>query len=741
MPRKQVNFGLAPQVIQGTANPNRATEQFSYDTRLTSGQKLASALGALEPYANVWAKKQLEEEAEQKIKDQNEARALANSMPLSQLHEQINKGDMMPSQSPAFMATLHHIYGENSLKEEQRNFQDGLTTGELNFNNEQELEEHMVKQRNEFLKGKDEYTVAGYDKSYNQLKQSNLDFYSRKLNKENVDRGLLESETSVYNLLETLTDPSGDIKPTEGGNILGNRLKLLEQTSLINSPETLKVAINSLSKQITLKNNPELLESFLNQTDNNGVPFRSIIGNTKAQILEKTLEGNIDRARSEQVDIELLPHLRQATTGDLDNKGFLEWARANKKHLTSNSINAILNRNEGAVRQQQQALEKLRVDHQIQRSELEAQQNIKVAIESGSLAFLNNQKVLDKQGELKDFPQESFVKDYLTEKGKDLPLDAQVKLWETNGVSNPQWESIIQSGVGNISSVGWEQDGKPIGELNDQGKEAIQLYMDIQKISPVTASRLAGGKDDLLSDIQFMMEKGGIPNISEASTLINQGRLSGVTASDVDNMKGSVKSAVDDVLYPNFFSQPVNWFSNFFGNEDVNLTAVQSTIRRRSELLVQSGQISNAQQAVKATVEYLSNPQVTTLVNNTLYFNKDLPRVPEGEGQAEWFENFIDSVPREVARNKDLDEEDIRLEPNSTGGFTAWTGGVPLTYADNRIVQYSKDDVSKWIGEAHNSLIYERLESYRTPERQPLDTRRDRELLTDEELTLPFNIE
>jgi hypothetical protein len=161
---------------------------------------------------------------------------------------------------------------------------------------------------------------------------------------------------------------------------------------------------------------------------------------------------------------------------------------------------------------------------------------------------------------------------------------------------------------------------------------------------------------------------------------------------------------VDDIVNPSFYSGTVNWVTTLFGgNEQVNLTAIGSDIRRRAELLVQSGQVPDAKAAVQSSVEYFANPAVTTKINNTLYFNKDLPTVPKGENTGDWMERFIKEVPGKIATDQKMDGSRVRLEPNTTGGFTAWVGGVPITDDKGTVLNYSKNNISEWINNAHQS--------------------------------------
>jgi hypothetical protein len=104
-------------------------------------------------------------------------------------------------------------------------------------------------------------------------------------------------------------------------------------------------------------------------------------------------------------------------------------------------------------------------------------------------------------------------------------------------------------------------------------------------------------------------------------------------------------------------------------------------------------------------VEYFANPAVTTKINNTLYFNKDLPAVPKDESPGQWMERYIAEVPGKIASDQKMDGSRVRLEPNTAGGFTAWIGGVPLTDSNGVVQTYTKSQISQWISSTYQTEL------------------------------------
>ena len=121
--------------------------------------------------------------------------------------------------------------------------------------------------------------------------------------------------------------------------------------------------------------------------------------------------------------------------------------------------------------------------------------------------------------------------------------------------------------------------------------------------------------------------------------------------------------------------------------------AVQGELTRMTELLVKSGQVPDIDSALKASTEYLADPKITTKINNTVYLNKDLPTFPTGTDRAEIMERFIKDVPGSIPG---YSQSTVRLAPNAYGGFQAWVGATPVVSPAGNIVNYSKDEISKW---------------------------------------------
>lgn len=696
MARVQTQYQGRGEQTQAVAAPTLITEQARFDPNDSGAYQLAKQLGALDTEGlssrvNAVAAAKAQE-------DRLAAEAYANSITVDELGKRIKDGTMLPSQSPAFVGALQHIYGENTQATFQRDTLSKLQSGELKFASEKEMDEYLVTHRNEALAGQSQYTVAGFDKGYNGFREKAIDANAQRLNKESVERGVQESSDKLGNDVLKVTAADFKGNPEDAAGVLLSSYQLLTKTSLLRD-DARKEALNGVLTTLASSGHTAITEAFLNKKLDSGVTVRAVLGETKAASLLQHAEAQNDKAQRQRVDVEIRPFVDLADKGELGSKQkeFDDFIKANEKYLTTSTIHAITNGNRAALDRAQKDLAKGQLLAAAEASQHAANQAVQVAAAQGNLAFLPQQKVLNEHGEMVDFKTKEAAQAALTTMTAKLPFGKQVEMWSTNGVENPEWEKQIKGGVSNVASVGWNYDGKTIGQLNPQGQAALDTFIKINSTNPGYAQKLAGGDKDykLLSDVQFLVEKGGFPNVSDAAALVNQVNRSDIKAADYGTMSKKVHAAVEDVVNPGFFGGITGWIGGLFGNDQVNLTSVSADIRRRAELLVMSGQVPDANAAVKATVEYMANPAVTSRVNNTLYFNKDLPAVPKGEQPAQWMERFIKEVPGKIAKDSKMGA--VRLEPNQGGGYTAWTGGVPMVDANNNVVTYRKEEVSQWV--------------------------------------------
>lgn len=705
MARVQVGYDPRPEGLQTTAAPNIQTVRArEADPNASSAFQLAAALGAPS------VQQGLAQMAERvNLKEQQDGRAFANSMTVEELGKQIREGKLLQSKSPAYVATVQHIYGENALSSFERDTISKMERGELKFANQAELDKYLNDYRTKTLEGQSDYTVAGFDKKFDNFRTSISTANTRILDKTFVEQGTQQAQD---NLTTVLTDNSGK-PPVEAASAILQRYQLLRKTTLLRDEQG-KEALVGVLTQAAAQGNQALVEELSKAKLDNGVTVGAVVGSRSMTTILNTAQIQLDKNERQRVDVEIRPFLDAADKGELTGKRreeFDAWVQKNERYVSAGTVRAVTNGQLVAQERAAREAQKAQLLVVAEQSQAAAQQQVRATIDQGGFAFLPQLKVVNPStGELTDLDQKKVATEYIQERvvQTKMPFDKQVQYWSTNGLQNPEWEKQVQAGVSNIASVGWAYDGKNIGQLNPQGQAAIQRYMEIAAVNPAEADKYAGSKENqrLLSDIKFMMEKGGMPNVSDAAAFVNQANRRGISGQDMGLKREQIRTAVDDIVNPSMFSKPVNWVKTLFGgNESVNMTAIASDVRRRAELLVQSGQVPDAKAAVQASVEYFANPAVTTKINNTLYFNKDLPAVPKDESPGQWMERYIAAVPGKLANDQKLDGSRVRLEPNSAGGFTAWIGGVYLTDSNDVVQTYTKSQISQWIASTYQTEL------------------------------------
>ena len=710
MSRVDSGYAPRPEGIQVAASPNIATEQARLDPRGSSAYRLAEALMVAGPEIDKIASRVEDSEREA-------AHAYAKSMSVDELGKKIKSGEMLPSQSPVFAATLHHIYGENSMDRLAQDKLSKLQTGQLKFNTQEELDQHLTEARNSILQGQNKYTIAGFDKGWDHFKTTLATANAKIIDEQFMRRGVQEGEENLHSEFTKVTSPTFQGTKADAAAALIGRFQLLRNSALLRD-EQAKEVLGGLLDSVAQSGDQALMKELLKLKLDKDSSVRSFIGSTKAVSIQQHTLMQDDNNQYQRVDVEIRQFFELADKNELEGKNlkkFDEWIKKNERWVTTDTIRSINNTQLHAQERAKRQLMENQMLAAAQASVAKAQQATMAALEAGDYASLPQQEELTTKGETINFKQKEFAQKYLLKRGASLPFYDQVRLWETNTLNNPEWEKLVQSFGSNVASVGWTYDGKNVGQLNPQGKAALQKYLEIAAVSPVAADKVAGKYADLLSDIKLMIEDGGMPDLSQAAAFVYQKYSSGITKSDYDSMKAEVESAVKDVVSPHWWSRPVDWVKSFFGNDQTNLVALKSVLRRRAEMLVMSGQVKDPETAVKKSAEYLANPAVTSKINGTVYFNKYLPTAPKDEDPSKWFGRFIDEVPGKLATDRKMDRKDVRLEFNQAGYFTAWIAGVHLTDANGKYVTYTKQQISEWYRQKREQALRDSVSESNKP--------------------------
>lgn len=710
MARVQAQYSPQDTGLQRvTARPVQAV-QARFDTpQESSAARLARALGAIDPNQLAGSLDRLREVEERQAR--REAEKFANSITLDELGKRIKSGEMLPSQSPVFAATVQHIYAENSQKQIERDVLSGIASGELKFSTPGELEQHLVDRRNEFLEGQSDYVVAGFDKGWESFRERALSTNLQVNDKEAVSRGVQEATDNLSNGLLEVTHPTYTGTVDDAATALMDRYELLTGTQVLRE-DARKEALTNLMLRIAVSGNQELLNAMLKRKlPNNGPTLAAFLG-TKSVSLANTAESSFDQEQRLQVDAALAPFYRQAASGELDEKSFEALRAANEKYISSATYESILRSNEASkdriAREQAQHANIMEAQRRIG----EASQAADALIAEGRGYQVQAIQVPTPDGGTKTIKREDIILDGIERRlaaEPDMSFTDQIRLYAQGDVENEVWKQDLTAAVNNIAEVGVDANGKPLGELLPATKEALDRFAIINQTNAYYAKRLAGGDDkyQVLSNIQALRES-GVPDVNLAASLVNQAENN--TAKNIETIKAQVQSAVNELSNPSWFSGR-HWaelLQGEWGEGDKNVRPMANALSSLAKVYMAADIVTSGEAAVEMALRYYSDPSVTTQVNNTVYLNKDLPKVPERQSQREWMQRFLDFEVADYLKSQGIeyDKDEVYLHPmkGGEGRFMLHLNGTPIGK------QFTRSEIEQWIIAQNDRDMFEAAE-------------------------------
>ena len=694
MSRRQVNDSFGGQQLQTFAQPVAQAE--------TAAQPVDD--GRWKALANVFAQGAgLADTVRQQAEEDERAAAKrwAQSMTVGELGKAIKEGKMMPSQSPVFVGTAQHIFGVNTHEAGMRDMTTKLTTGELKFNSPEEADSYLTEWRNTSLAGQSEFAVAGFDKAYAQTRDKVMDQVAKLNDKAWVDNATVQATDFLANTLNRVTDPGFTGTPQEAAAEVMQQYQLMRHTMTL--PEGARRGVMAdMVTRLATTGNKDVLKSFLD-SDMEGIgSVRGFLGATKAATLENqsnTVYSGIQRKR---IDDELLPFYREADNGELNMTKFEAWHTnpGNKDFISAAQVHAIERANLSAQARMQLAFQKSTMQGQVEASEAEARRRVESALVTGNLPSVmgtNKPKVLDKQGdpkELSDTDVREMAERIGVERTKDMPFEQQVGFFAQNGLKNPNWEASMNAAFYNLNTIGVDSKGKPTGQLNDAGKQGLELFKKLDTYGDYARSVMSEKQYKRFSDIAFLSKMGR--DVSDAAGLATAADIGADADSPTGKLVKAVHAQVGKVQSDPFYKW--DFVQKAFGdNVSTNTVQLTSTLQRYATLLAHSGQYGTAEDALGAAAKYLSDPAVTVKVNGTVYLRSEMPVGPPTRTQDEWFDRFITEGPKVRAKALGFDGNQVRLEFDSNiRAYRAFVAGVPMTNDDNSLYVVTKDDISKW---------------------------------------------
>lgn len=272
----------------------------------------------------------------------------------------------------------------------------------------------------------------------------------------------------------------------------------------------------------------------------------------------------------------------------------------------------------------------------------------------------------------------------------------QIRLYAQGDVDNKVWKQDLTAAVNNIAEVGVDAKGKPLGELLPATVEALDRFAVINQTNAYYAKRLAGGDDkyQVLSNIQALRES-GVPDVNLAASLVNQAENN--AAKNIESIKAQVQSAVNDLTNPSWGTGR-HWselLQGEWGEGTKNVRSMSGAISSLAKAYMAADIVTSGEAAVEMALKYYSNPTVTTQINNAVYMNKDLPKVPERQSQREWMKRFMDFEVADYLKSQGInyDKDEVYLHPmkGGEGRFMLQLNGIVLGK------QFTRSEIEQWI--------------------------------------------
>lgn len=694
MSRIQVSDNFGGERLRTQARPVAQTEQTAR----------ASEDGRWKALANVFAQGAGIAEtmqAQQEAEDRAAAKRWAQSMTVGELGKAIKEGKMLPSQSPVFVGTAQHIYGVNTHEAGLRGMTTKLTTGELKFNSTEEADQYLTEWRNTSLAGQSEYTAAGFDKAYTQSRDRVLDQVTKINDAKWVENATIQATDYLANSLNKVASADFKGTPQEAAQALMADYQLLRHTKTL--PDAAgRQAIGELATRISMSGRKDILTALLD-SDMEGIgPLRGVLGATKSATFENHATSVFDGQQRKRIDDEILPHYTAASAGELNPTKFREWALApgNKDYISAATIHSIEQANLAALARQQRESEKSQVAGLLEASDAEVNRKIESALVVGRMPTVmgtNKPELLRKDGSMEQITDKDLTEraeKIAVRRTEGMPFEQQVGFFAQNGLKNPNWEATINAGFYNLNTIGVDSKGKPTGQLNDAGKESLELFKKLDLYGDYARNLMSEKQYSRFSDIAFLNKMGR--SVDDAAGLATAADSGAVAGSDTDKLVKKVHAQVGQIQADPFYKW--DWAQKAWGDNTLANTAqMTGTLRRYATLLAHSGQYGDADSAINAAAKYLADPKVSAKVNGTVYLRSELPTGPASRSQEEWFERYIDEVPKGRAKERGFSGSDVRMEFDPTiRAYRGFVGGVPLENPDNSLFVVTKDDMQEW---------------------------------------------
>ena len=615
---------------------------------------------------------------------------------------------MLPSESPVFVAAVRNIQGGRQLAETVSDLKSKLATGELKFDSSKDFDAYFLGQRNEFLAGKDNFTVAGYDKAFNESRTALGEFVRTTNDQTAINDAALQGNAAMTSYLAYVSDPKQfQGTPAEGAQLLGDVYDTMVKNNVVAKEEGKKILTGAMRSLIP-GGNKDLMDAMLDTRTSDGLRVRDIVGAEHSALFSAQASGNFDQQQVKNwVDLSK-EFAFSAVDGQLTGnklKRFEElWGRF-EKYLPASSKLQILNSQKSAMDSIQKGISAQTFANVLAVNQANNDSQIFAAIEAGNFGLfktITKLEVVNKDGTktpVSESDQNATAQRYLQEKLQGVDPVTRASHFDNNGMVDEQAQaSLAKLSVG-LAEVTIGTNGKEQGKVREGTAEGLMQFKSLLDHNYAYAKRVVGDSDsfDRLVLASSQLEMGR--SIDEVAIGMARIKGLGITSPQYQGFNKSVQVAVDDLLDPDFLDKVASILPFFEGTNDMsNVLHFSSVIRDYAMFNVVTGSSANAKEAVAGALEHIEKNSVR--VGNFKYLKKDLPEIPstvkDTRTPAEWMDRYIKEVVFPIATTAGYNTDKVRLE-KSPGGYVVYIGGSTFMQgSDGKEVRIGNKQMGEW---------------------------------------------
>jgi hypothetical protein len=281
MARQRIQYDGRAEALQTVAAPRVSAVQAQNDPRGSRGFALAEALGASAPLID-----EIQKRAQ--LAEEDQATRFAMGLTAEELGKAVRDGKLLPSQSPVFVATVNHIWGENQAAVLRGEVESRLASGNT-FGSNEELEEFLIGKRNELLAGGNSYAAAGFDKNFQSLRAGAMTANQKVISKQLEERAVAEVTDSFYHIYRSASaDPN--IGTEDRIALITERWQAFRRDGLLGNAERQRDIMMNILSQAAQNKDQGFLDQMLDSTLSDGITVRSFIKPDKALAILKQID-------------------------------------------------------------------------------------------------------------------------------------------------------------------------------------------------------------------------------------------------------------------------------------------------------------------------------------------------------------------------------------------------------------------------------------------------------------------